>query len=135
MGYRITVINEKIQGNLYEIGLLSKTDSKNYSFKFISDVVLTDNEIKTKLETITDCWVESIKRVTKYKRVKEKVPDVSGVVLMGRYDLNGQKVRTDSLFLPLVKKEYVEWGTLETELNDFFSPINGGFEIKVYSPR
>ncbi len=135
MGYRITVINEKIEGNLYEIGLLSKEDAKNYSFKFISNVVLTDNEIKTKLETITDCWVESIKRVTKYKRVKEVTPDVSGVVLMGRYDLNGQKVRTDSLFLPLVKKQYVEMGTLESELNDFFSPTIGGFEIKVYSPR
>lgn len=132
MANRVIVTSEKLTGNYYEIGFLTKEDNKNYQFKFISNKVLTDREIKTKLETITDCYVESIKRVTKYKRIRQNIASDRGVSLVGRYTLNGEKVRTDTLFLPLVPKNYVEMGTLENQLKEFFG---SDFEINVYSPR
>ena len=132
IGQKIIVTDEKLPGNIYEIGLLTKEDAKNRNMKFMTDKVLTDAEIKSKLQKITNCYVETIKRVTKYKRTKEPVPDDYGVVLTGRYSFQGGKKISDSLFFPDVLKQYVELGTLEDELKDFFGT---DFEILVYSPR
>ncbi|UUV17729.1 hypothetical protein NRK67_02505 [Fusobacteria bacterium ZRK30] len=125
------VTSDKIEGIIYEIGLLTKEDSRNYNIKFLTNQILTDLDIKTKLETITGCYVESIKRVTKYKRIKTQSNTVpKGIKITGRYILNGLQVRTDSLFFPLVLKAYQEPQQLENQLKEFFG---NDFQVVAYT--
>lgn len=126
----VIVTNEKIEGYFFEIGLLTKEDSKNYNIKFLTNKILSDKDIKNKLETITGCYVESIKRVTKYKRIKEVSVREKGIKFTGRYLLNGLQVRTDSLFLPLVLKAYQEPKDLENQLKEIFG---NSFSIVAYT--
>lgn len=132
MATNIKVTSEKLKGYYYEIGLLTKEDSKNYQFKFITNKVLDEDKIKIKLEKITNCYVESVKRVIKYKRIRQQKDVERGVALTARYTLNNVKVRTDSLFLPFVRKQYINMLLLENEMKDFFGE---DFELTVFSPR
>ncbi len=131
---KVQVLNEVLPSYHYEVGLLTKTDNKNYQFKFIVENKLSDILIKETIEEVSDCWVESIKRVTKYKRKYHvESPVGNGLMLTGEYKINGVYVKTNSLYLPDVRYQHIRsLENLEKELKKLFGVE---FKIVAFSPR
>jgi len=113
----------------YEVGLIPIGGNKIYTAKFITEKTLTDRDINNVFHEMTNCKVESIKRVQKRKRKKLIDSSPSNVSCSFRYALGGINVTSDRIFIPQVKKQYLNDSSIES----FYKQLIGDCTIRSFS--